>query len=54
MGCLKLKVCDYTRSDLTIEAALVCRIGSGQWEYFEVAEGPLVVEEGYFKVKKEA
>lgn len=38
---------------LSIVAALVCRIGNNKWDYFEVAEGPLVVEEGYLKVLRE-
>ena len=38
---------------LSIAAALVCRIGNNKWDYFEVAEGPLVVEEGYLKVLRE-
>ncbi len=53
MGCLTLKITDCTRCDLIIEAALVCRIGSNKWEYFDVADGPFIVEDGYLKVKKE-
>lgn len=40
----------HSNTPLSITAALVCRIGNNKWDYFEVAEGPLVVEEGYLKV----
>ena len=39
-------------SGLSLGAALVCRVGLGQYEYFFLAEGPLVVADGYFKVLK--
>lgn len=38
---------------VSITAALVCQVSlSGKYEYFYVTEGPLIVEEGYFKVKR--
>lgn len=38
---------------VSITAALVCQVSlSGKYEYFYVTEGPLIVEEGYFKVRR--
>ena len=37
---------------VNITIALVCQVSLGVYEYFYVTEGPLVVEEGFFKVKR--
>ena len=37
---------------IKITAALICQVSLGVYEYFYVVEGPLVVEEGYFKVRR--
>ena len=37
---------------LDISASLICKVGSDEWEYFLVTQGPFVVEDGYFLVKK--
>jgi hypothetical protein len=37
---------------IAITAALVCEVVSGDYEYFYVTEGPLVVQDGYFMVKR--
>lgn len=38
---------------ISITAALVCMVSAlDVYEYFYVTEGPLEVEEGYFKVKR--
>lgn len=38
--------------EIGITAALVCRVSLGEYEYFYVTEGPLIVEEGYFRVRR--
>lgn len=38
---------------LTLSAYLVCGVSFNQYEYFNVQEGPFIVQEGYFKVKKQ-
>lgn len=37
---------------VNITAALVCQVSLGVYEYFYVTEGPLIVEEGFFKVRR--
>lgn len=38
---------------VSITAALVCQVSlGGKYEYFYVTEGPLIVEEGYFRVRR--
>ena len=38
---------------LMITAALICVTSAGDmYEYFYVTEGPLIVEDGYFKVRR--
>lgn len=38
---------------LTITISLVCQVSLDKWEYFLVTEGPFIVENGYFKVRKQ-
>ena len=60
MGCLRvavknaneLRVCARNMNELSVSAQLVCSVGPAVWEYFNVTEGPLMVEEGFFKVYK--
>ena len=37
---------------VSVRVGLVCRISLGEYRLFYVQEGPFIVEEGYFKVKK--
>lgn len=36
---------------ISIKVGLVCQVSLGEYKLFYVAEGPFMVEEGYFKVK---
>lgn len=37
---------------LSLSVALVCQVSLGKYEYFYVVDTPLVVKDGYFKVRK--
>jgi hypothetical protein len=46
---------DYSNKNVTLQlsVALVCQVSLDIYEYFYVKEGPLLVEEGYFRVRKQ-
>lgn len=50
MGCMRVAVKNV--NELSVCAQLVCSIGPEVWEYFNVTDGPLMVDEGFFKVYK--
>lgn len=41
-------------TDVSITAGLVCQVNLGMYECFYVTDGPLIVENGYLRVKKSA
>ena len=45
--------CAPRNKKLTITAGLVCGVGLDLWEFFDVTQGHLVVENGHLKVYKE-
>lgn len=40
-------------SGVKVNVSLVCSVGLGKWEVFNVSEGPLILEEGVLKVLKD-
>ena len=60
MGCLRVSVKNVNAlnvsvrnmNELNVSATLICSTGPDVWEYFNVGDEPLMVEEGFFKVYK--
>ena len=44
--------CGNRNIKVTVTAALACNVGIGEYEFFLVTQGPLIVQDGYFIVKK--
>lgn len=43
---------DNKNTEVSVSAGLVCSVGHGDWEVFYVTQGPFIIEQGVFKVKK--